>query len=71
MQKIIGMVSPDYKKAYPSSGSISIWRYIVIVGIIVRIDTKIKMKNKDLLQICLIFKCPINKDLQKRVSVVS
>jgi len=37
---------------------------------VVKIDIKIKIKNKDLRQICLIFKYPINKDLQKRVSVV-
>ena len=40
-------------------------------GIIVRIDTKIKIKNRDLRQICQIFKQFINKDLQKKESVVS
>ena len=44
---------------------------VVTSGMIVRIDTKIKRKNKDLRQILHIFKYPINKDLQKMVSVVS
>ena len=44
---------------------------VVACGIIVGINAKIKIKNKDLRQICLIFKYPINKDLENKVSVVS
>ncbi len=47
-----------------------VWR-VVTIGIIVRIDIKIKRKNKDLRQIIQIFKLLINRDLQKRVPIVS